>query len=217
LIFKDFLLQPQKRCIRTKRKSGKNTRRAAWKNKELLDKLKHKKKACRRWKQGQEAWEEYRETVKAARDQVKKAKVLIELNLGMDVKGNKKRFYRYVGGKRKAKENVGTLWMETGDLVTQDTEKTEVFNDFCWWHGQCDEFALSKFVDDTKLCGVVDMLEGRDTIQRDLDRLQSWARVNLMIFNKGKGKVLHMSQGNVIEKYEKHERACHPINKINFK
>ncbi|GAB0179511.1 hypothetical protein GRJ2_000416400 [Grus japonensis] len=27
---------------------------------------------------------------------------------------------------------------------------------------------LSKFVDDTKLCGAIDMLEGRDTIQRDL-------------------------------------------------
>ncbi|GAB0181903.1 hypothetical protein GRJ2_000655600 [Grus japonensis] len=63
-------------------------------NKELLGKVKHINEAYRGWKQGQVAWEKYREIVQAARDQVRKAKALIELNLARDIKGNKKSFYR---------------------------------------------------------------------------------------------------------------------------
>ena len=60
-------------------------------NKELLDKLKHKKEAYRVWKQGQVACEEYGEIVQAARDEVRKAEVLTELNLVRNMKGNKKK------------------------------------------------------------------------------------------------------------------------------
>ncbi|GAB0189727.1 hypothetical protein GRJ2_001438000 [Grus japonensis] len=130
LVFEGHLLQAQEQCIPTKRKLGKNTRRPAWMNKELLDKLKHKKEACRGWKQGQVAWEEYREIVRAARDQVRKAEALIELNLARDVKDNKKSFCRCIGDKWKTRENVGPLWKETGDLVTRDMEKAEVLNEF---------------------------------------------------------------------------------------
>jgi len=64
-----------------------------------------------------------------ARDQVRKARALMELNLAKDVKGNKKSFYRYVSDKRKTRENVSPLWKEAGDLVTRDMEKAEVLND----------------------------------------------------------------------------------------
>ena len=48
---------------------------------------------------------------------------------------------------------------------------------------------------------MVDTLEGRDAIQRDLDRLERWARANLMKVNKAKCKALHMGQANPKHSY----------------
>ncbi|CAM4404901.1 unnamed protein product [Caretta caretta] len=56
--------------------------------------------------------------------------------------------------------------------------------------------SLSRFADDyTKLGGVV------DRIQRDPDKLEDWAKRNLMRFNKDKYRILHLGWKNPMHSY----------------
>ncbi|GAB0189068.1 mitochondrial enolase superfamily member 1 [Grus japonensis] len=342
LVFKDHLLQAQERCIPTKRKSGKNVRRPAWMNKELLDKVKVRKEAYKGWKQGQQVlyhtaqieegkgrdWEneelptvgegqvrEYLRNLKVHKsmgpdemhpqvlrelvDEVAKPLSIIfeKLWQSSEVPTDWKRGNITPIFKKRKKEDVGnyrpvsltsvpgkiveeilleimlwpTKYKEFTALVDKGRATDVIYLDLCkafdivphdilvsklerhgfdgwttrwircWLDGRIQrvvvnsstskwrtvtsgvpqglvlglvlfnifvgnkdsgiECSLSKFADDTKLCGVVDTLEGRDAIQRDLDRLERWARANLIKFSKAKCKVLHMGQGNPKHSY----------------
>ena len=56
------------------KKSGKGGRRPVWMSKELMHKIKGKRKVHEMWKKGLTTWEEYRNVFRACREEMRRAK-----------------------------------------------------------------------------------------------------------------------------------------------
>ena len=72
--------------------------------------------------------EDYKDVVKLCRENIRRAKEQLELNLATAVKDNKKSFCEFINSKRRIRENLPPLLDAEGNVVTKDEEKAEELN-----------------------------------------------------------------------------------------
>ncbi|KAK4825315.1 hypothetical protein QYF61_026834 [Mycteria americana] len=128
--FKEEVLKAQERAVPRCRKTSRRGRRPAWLNRELWLKLRKKRRVCDLWKKGRATQEDYKGVARLCRENIRRAKTELELSLAAAVKDNKKHFFKYISGKRRAQENLQSLVDGGGNTVTKDEEKAEVLNAF---------------------------------------------------------------------------------------
>ncbi|KAM9590852.1 uncharacterized protein ACIBXB_005900 [Morphnus guianensis] len=128
--FKKEVLKAQEQAIPMCGKTNHWRRRPVWLNRELLLGLRKKRRVYHLWKKRQATQEEYRDLVRSCREEIRKAKAQLELNLATVVRDNKKCFYKYINNKKRAKENIHPLLDADGNIATKDEEKAEVLNAF---------------------------------------------------------------------------------------
>jgi len=78
--------------------------------------LKKKRSVYRLWMKGQVTQEEYRGLVRSYREEIRKAKAQLELRVATVVRDNKKRFYKCIKNKKRAKESLHPLLNAGGTL-----------------------------------------------------------------------------------------------------
>ena len=89
---KHHFLKAQDWCIPNSKKLGKGGRRPTWISKELMEKLKWKKKFYRMWKRGLPTCWEYRSIFMACRDETRKANGPLGIKSGKSSRVTRKAF-----------------------------------------------------------------------------------------------------------------------------
>lgn len=74
-----------------------------------------------------------------------------------------------------------------------------LFNIFVDYVDEGIKSTLSKFAENTKLCGPFDLLQDREAVQRDLYSLNQCAEATGMRLNEIKCQVLHFGQDNPVQ------------------